>query len=372
MSIQLVVDSATVYDDAGGTLRSGAGLSTSIATATAVGRATKTATASSTGGSVAAGRLFSGNAGFAAGTSVALGQGVALGGGGSSQRIQLVVDTATVYDAGGGFTYVGAAAGTSSAQANATLVWAGRGQAAGTSAAAAQGLLPNQALAIAAGRSTAQAGVLKTGVGVAAGIARAGSPLDILTPPPLTGRSMTTTMQAAIQKAVVRPAILYQGQFKDGTLNLWSGIGQLRWNNLVWEGAGKLLTISPVEETDQQQASGIVVSLTAVPSSHIALSLASVQRNLPGQIWLALIDESDNVIEKPQTIFRGRLDSVTIDDGPDEAVMKASYENEMITLEHAREVRYTDQEQQRLFPGDKGLEFIASLQDKTLRWGSRA
>jgi hypothetical protein len=170
---------------------------------------------------------------------------------------------------------------------------------------------------------------------------------------------------------VRRSIFLYEGQFKDGELNLWTGIGDLSWNGKIWTGAGGLLNISSVEETDQQQAQGVVVQLSAVPTSGIALALASVQRNMPGQIWLGLIDDANRVVENPQTMFRGRLDTVTIEDDANAAVIKASYENEMITLEHAREIRYTDEEQKRLYPEDRGLEFVASIQDLTLRWGSR-
>jgi len=31
--------------------------------------------------------------------------------------------------------------------------------------------------------------------------------------------------------------------------------------------------------------------------------------------------------------------------------------------------RYTDQDQKNLFAGDRGLEFVESLQDKSIVWG---
>lgn len=371
MSVRLDVDGVTVYNDTGGGVVSGTGTSVSLSTASAVGRSSARTTGTAAGVGAASGRSFAGFAGFAAGGSTAAAVGVALGQPGSTSHITLVVDSVTVYDAGGGLSYSGQAAGKATVAAIGRSIRAGAGSAAGTSIAHAQGLLPAQGIALAAGTSTVRAGVLRRSVATAFGTAKAGSPLDSDVPPPLTGRSLTNTMAAAIQQPIVRPVIFYEGWFKNGVLNLWSGLGEIVWDQKVWTGTGGLLNISQVEETDQQQASGIVVSLSAVPSSKIALALAEVQRNQAGYVWLGLLDEVEDVIDDPHIIFRGRMDAVSIEDGAESAIIKVSYENEMITLEHARELRYTDQEQQRLFPGDKGLEFIAGLQDKTLRWGSR-
>jgi hypothetical protein len=46
-----------------------------------------------------------------------------------------------------------------------------------------------------------------------------------------------------------------------------------------------------------------------------------------------------------------------------------SYESRLIDLERSRESRYTNEDQQRAFPGDRGFEFVPSLQDLSLTWG---
>jgi hypothetical protein len=339
--------------------------------AVAVGRGLHIGTGSANGTAVVAGRLFSGFAGFASGFATVRGAGQSVGGGTTTQHIQLLVDGVNVFETGGGLSFIGSSVGQATALGVGKAVRMAAGSAAGQAVAHAQGLLPNQTIALAQGISSAKAGVHKPAVGFAAGVARVGSPLDQLAEIPLTSRGMTALMSAAIQLTVVRPVFLYEGQFKDGTLNLWTGYGEIVWNNKTWTSAGGLLNISTIQETDQQQAQGVILQLSAVPSSQIALALASIQRNMPGQIWLGLTDDGNRLIENPQTMFRGRLDTVSIEDSEDTAIIKASYENEMITLEHAREIRYTDEEQKRLYPTDRGLEFVASIQDLTLRWGSR-
>jgi hypothetical protein len=46
-------------------------------------------------------------------------------------------------------------------------------------------------------------------------------------------------------------------------------------------------------------------------------------------------------------------------------------ENKLITLERAIDRKYTDQDQKQLFAGDRGLEFIDDIQDKSIAWGSK-
>jgi hypothetical protein len=44
-------------------------------------------------------------------------------------------------------------------------------------------------------------------------------------------------------------------------------------------------------------------------------------------------------------------------------------ESRLIDLERSRERRYTSEDQKIDYPNDKGLEFIADLQDKEIVWG---
>jgi hypothetical protein len=87
---------------------------------------------------------------------------------------------------------------------------------------------------------------------------------------------------------------------------------------------------------------------------------------------LALIDDDGVVVPDPWPLFRGLMNSCTIEDGADTAAVTVGYEHELIDLERPVNTRYTDAEQQRLFPGDTGMRYLIRLQNKILRWGSRA
>lgn len=182
-------------------------------------------------------------------------------------------------------------------------------------------------------------------------------------------RNLTAGFQSAIDSSQVRPFYLFEGVFVSGTVRAWNGIGDLSWNSQTWGGLGSFLTFSNIEETSEVRAAGITVTLNGMSSSNISLALQDVRQGYSGKIYLGLFDASNTIIADPYLAFNGRLDSVSIDEGPDTSVISINYESRLIDLQKAREIRYTDQEQQRLFPGDLGLEFVPSMQDMVLNWG---
>jgi hypothetical protein len=78
-----------------------------------------------------------------------------------------------------------------------------------------------------------------------------------------------------------------------------------------------------------------------------------------------------NVIGAPVSLFRGLMDSDSVKDTGTEVSVTMSLESAMSDQLRPRVYRYTHEDQQTLYPdaGDKGLEFVAALQNLQLRWG---
>lgn len=184
-------------------------------------------------------------------------------------------------------------------------------------------------------------------------------------------RPLSPEMLIALQQPILRPCLLMRGQFKTGEVRMWTGVGPLVWQGLEYTGAGDLIALSPVEETQDIKAIGCQVTLSAVKADAIALSLLEMQRGKPGELWFGLLnDDGNSLVPNPHIMFRGRLNDAQIRDGISGAQLVLGYENELIDLERSREIRYTHEEQQRLSPGDNFLQYVAELADKPLRWGS--
>lgn len=187
-------------------------------------------------------------------------------------------------------------------------------------------------------------------------------------------RGLSAGMVSAIAATVVRPAIFYEGEFVDGGgspdfLRFWTGVGSIDWNGYTWTGGGRLLSISPLEETTDLKAVGFQVTLSGMPSSLIALALANVRQGKPGKLWLGLFDASDALIVDPYPLKRGRFDVAPIEDNGETCTISANYEDRLIDLERPRDRRYTHEDQQLDYPGDLGFEYVPSLQDMDIPWG---
>jgi hypothetical protein len=182
-------------------------------------------------------------------------------------------------------------------------------------------------------------------------------------------REMTTAAAAALAAAEVRLAIFVEGEFPSGFVRLWSGHGDIVWDGKTWTGAGQLLAISTIEDTAEVVASGISVTLSGVPTGFVSLAITDAQQGLPGRIWVGQFDAAGALIPEPVAAFAGRLDEPTITDGAETCTLTITYESRLMDLSRPREWRYTHESQQVLFPGDRGFEYVTTLQDKSVNWG---
>lgn len=187
-------------------------------------------------------------------------------------------------------------------------------------------------------------------------------------------RDITAGMAAEIVKAVVTPILLFEAVLADGsTVRYWTGIGNLTWNSQTWVGTGALIGLGPVDETDDVQAQSASVTVNGVPSSMVSMFAQSLGNGKQGIVRLGMLNSSNAVIADPKIIFRGRLDGAVIDEKNVEApVATLTYEHELADLKRTREWRYTSSHQQKLYPGDLGLDHIAGLQDAEIPFGDRS
>ena len=75
------------------------------------------------------------------------------------------------------------------------------------------------------------------------------------------------------------------------------------------------------------------------------------------------------LIADPFLAFAGRFDVPDILEAGERATITAKYESRLIDLDRVRARRYTSEDQQLDYPGDKGFDYVPSLQDAVITWG---
>jgi len=186
----------------------------------------------------------------------------------------------------------------------------------------------------------------------------------------MTTRDLTAGMAAAVQAGTVYPALLYEGEFDNGSggsafVRLWSGIGTLTWNSLSWTGAGNMLGISDIRESTSLRANAFEVWLSGQSAALVAAAMTAFRKNRSGKLWLALFNAGDftTPIVDPYLLKRGRTDTIPIDDAGTTSRITVRHEDRLAALGIPRERRYTTADQALRAPGDKGFEYVEMLQD---------
>lgn len=154
--------------------------------------------------------------------------------------------------------------------------------------------------------------------------------------------------------------------FDSEDVRLWTGYTDLTIEGEVYTGAANLITISGFNESQEIAAKGATVTLSGLDASIISYALQENYQNRPLRIMVGTLDSG---VPNVYTIFRGRMDVMEITEVGDTANLAISAENRLIDLDRARSSRYTSEDQKSYYPGDLGLDYVASLQDRQIDWG---
>ena len=181
-------------------------------------------------------------------------------------------------------------------------------------------------------------------------------------------RDITTPVSNALDDAVIGPFFAVDIDFDTAPLYVWTGYGDLTIGSKTYLGAGQLLNISSVSETTEMEAKGATLTMSGIPSSSLSLALQEPYQGRECRIYFGVTSDPSDYVE----VFAGELDQMNIEEQADSATISVTAENVLIRLERPVVRRFTNEDQKSRFPNDRGLEYVASLQDKEIFWGRTA
>lgn len=167
---------------------------------------------------------------------------------------------------------------------------------------------------------------------------------------------------------VVRPFLTIEMDYPDGMVRASTLQETVVIDGQTYYGMGVLGTLSPVQEGAESRSYGVTASLTGVPGNFAAYLQSQDVQGRPATIRVGLMNHAYEIVGEMVTIFVGRMDTQDVSAGKNTAV-DVAIESLLIDWERARVRRYTDVDQQAAYPGDKGLEYVAALQNMSLTWG---
>ena len=181
-------------------------------------------------------------------------------------------------------------------------------------------------------------------------------------------KTLSTNNSNVLNDEVLRPVYFLKSEFPSGTVYLNSSDRNITFDSNSYLGAGVIGTLTDIEETSELQANGIKFTLTGIPTTYISVSLTTEYQGSNATQYLGFLNSDYTLIDDPFIIFVGKVDTMAISLS-DTATIELEIENRLVDWERPKISRFTNEEQQNLYSGDKGLEFVDSVAEKELFWG---
>ena len=188
-------------------------------------------------------------------------------------------------------------------------------------------------------------------------------------------RSLHSDTIAEVQTDSVIPYFMALVETGNGDVAVWSGIGDIvssvSGSSITYIGVGEFAMISPMKESQDLAARGINLSLSGIPSALLSILLGDVEQGRSVSVFMGFFNESTRTtINNEFELFNGIVDIPTVAESGDTATIAISAENRLIDLGKVRVRRYTQEDQARDDVTDLGFEFVPSLQDNEILFGS--
>jgi hypothetical protein len=175
--------------------------------------------------------------------------------------------------------------------------------------------------------------------------------------------------------------------FVSGALRSWNGIGDLATTTLTaptygsggaptlyaetWMGTGDILKVSDVDAAAGFYAATMQVSLNGllVEQDEFLRNAFKHETEYKGRriVYKAQFLADDwQPLDHAFALWAGIMSDLVLEKDVVSRTLSLQCETSFVTRSRARNVYYTDQDQQARFPGDKGLRFVPAASDKLI------
>lgn len=175
---------------------------------------------------------------------------------------------------------------------------------------------------------------------------------------------------AEARKPTSKWAFLCSLHFDSATLAFTSLVRHIDWNGLTYRGLGDLGNVSKMEENSDLDPANYSITLSGVNPDLMQAVLNENYLNRPAECRLALLDDNDQILYEPMLYFAGKMDLISVRHAA-KAAIEITVRDNLADWARPRTERYTDQDQQARYPGDKGFEFVTAIASKEITWPAK-
>lgn len=171
-------------------------------------------------------------------------------------------------------------------------------------------------------------------------------------------RSISIAAATALTSGATAMVMLVEMQLTV-TLRLASGSASISYGGETYYATGSLGSVEEIDDSPGENKPLRFV-LSGVPSEMLALALQEEIRNKPASVRLAVLDATTYAVLDAPLIWVGSTDQMPISHGRTGSTIAVTAEHRGTTYARAKPLRYTDIDQQRLYPGDTSARYVTS------------
>lgn len=183
------------------------------------------------------------------------------------------------------------------------------------------------------------------------------------------GRNLTAGFEANITADHVTSIVLVTLDLDSGVQYLTDAPHDIDWNGHTWSSLFGIGTVSEITETDSE-IPNLVFTISGVPQSLIALALTEHVQGRACEVLLATL--SGTTLSVDPDVWKGALDVMTIQRNGGEATITVTAEHPLARWDQPNLLRFSHEDQQRLYPGDMFFEYAEKMADATITWPAAA
>lgn len=166
-------------------------------------------------------------------------------------------------------------------------------------------------------------------------------------------------------------AALFEFEFLSKTVRFWDGLRTLKTaDGREWNASGQLISASGLEQSRDLSAPQATFTLSGVDSELIAFAAGNEQQvtNRPMTVYLQFLSDRFECFDNPVAVWSGIMDRLSFRAGTGTQTITLAAETLFYKRIRAQYAYMTDRDQQARWPGDRGMEFMPTLRNKTVTW----
>ncbi|MCE9566375.1 MAG: hypothetical protein K8U57_30495 [Planctomycetes bacterium] len=184
-------------------------------------------------------------------------------------------------------------------------------------------------------------------------------------------RDISSANQTASQATTIHPVLFVDLMFDDGAVRFHSELGDITWGGNTYTGTGRLGGLSAMEEESELARSPLSMTLSGLPTDLLSVLLNQQYQGRKATVYLGYLNLTTRVlVDDPFILHRGRMDTPQVQQGED-LTIRLSVDSRFAAWDRPLSRRYNNADQQSLYPGDRGLEFVEQSVEKQIAWGMR-